>query len=116
MAKFLFIYRSSAEMEQGPPPSPEMMQEILSQWGKWMETVAKGGCLHDGGDGLLPTGKKVKPGGVVSDGPFIESKELVGGYSVIKADSYDKAVEFAKTCPIIAGGGWIEVRELAGYN
>jgi hypothetical protein len=115
MAKFLFIYRNSAEMD-ATPPSPEMMQEILAVWGKWMEQVAKNGNLLDGGDGLQPTGRKVKPGGAVTDGPFIESKELVGGYSVIKADSYEKAVEFAKTCPILSYGGWVEVRELAGFN
>lgn len=115
MAKFLFIYRNSAEMDQ-TPPSPEMMQQILATWGKWMEQVAKNGNLVDGGDGLQPTGKKVKPGGVVSDGPFIEAKELVGGYSIVQADSYEKACEFAKTCPILSYGGWVEVRELAGFN
>lgn len=115
MAKFLFIYRNPAAMDAAPP-SPEQMQEILASWGKWMEQVAKNGNLVDGGDGLQPTGKKVRPGGIVSDGPFIEAKELVGGYSIVQADSYDKAVEFAKTCPILFGGGWIEVRELAGFN
>lgn len=114
MAKYLFIYRNSALADQ-TPPSPEVMQKILADWGKWMESVAKGGNLIDGGDGLQPTGKTVKPGGVVSDGPFIESKELVGGYSVIQADSYEKAIEFAKTCPIMQYG-WVEIRELAGFN
>jgi len=115
MPKYLFVYRGAVEAEQ-TPPSPEMMQEILAMWGKWMESVAKDGNLVDGGDGLLPTGKQVKQGGIVSDGPFIESKELVGGYSVVKCDSYEKAVEFAKTCPIMTYGGWIEVREFAGFN
>lgn len=115
MAKFLLIYRNAAEMD-ATPPSPEMMQEILATWGKWMEQVAKGGNLVDGGDGLQATGKIVRPGGIVTDGPFIESKELVGGYSIVQADSYDKAVVFAKTCPILTYGGWIEVRELAGFN
>lgn len=115
MAKFLFIYRNPAEQDASPP-SPEMMQAILAAWGDWMAKVAKGGNLIDGGDGLHPTGKIVRPGGLVSDGPFIEAKDLVGGYSLIQADSYDKAVEFAKICPILAHGGTVEVRELAGFN
>ena len=114
MPKFLLIYRNPAEMD-ATPPSPEMMQEILAVWGKWIEQVAKNGNLVDAGDGLQPTGKKVRPGGIVSDGPFIEAKELVGGYSIVLADNYDKAVEFAKTSPILANGGWVEVRELAGF-
>lgn len=115
MPKYLFVYRNPAEMD-ATPPSPEMMQEILAVWGKWMEQVAKNGNLVDGGDGLQPTGRKVHPGGVVTDGPFVEAKELVGGYSIVQAESYEQAVEFAKTCPIISYGGWIEVRELAGFN
>lgn len=115
MPKFLFVYRNAAELD-AKPPSPEVIQQILAAWGKWIEEVSKNGNLVDAGDGLQPTGKIVKPGGIVSDGPFIESKELVGGYSIVQADTYDKAVVFAKTCPILFNGGWIEVRELAGYN
>jgi hypothetical protein len=75
-----------------------------------------GEAIIDGGDGLQPTGRMVRPGGHVSDGPFIEAKELVGGFSIIKASNYDQAVEYAKSCPILAGGGSIEIRELAGFN
>lgn len=113
MAKFLFVYRGPLE-ESTAPPSPEMMQAILQSWGAWFQTI--GAALVDGGDGLLQTGKLVDAKGVVSDGPFIEAKEIVGGYSVVKADTYDEAVGYAKSCPILHQPGWkVEVRELAGF-
>ena len=113
MAKYLFIYRMSAEQEQ-KQPSPEEMQAIMGQWGQWFQSVGEG--MVDGGDGLLPSGKLVDGNGAVTDGPFIEAKDLVGGFSIVQGDSYDKAVEYAKTCPIVAQGGTVEIRELAGYG
>lgn len=110
MANFLFVYRNSMEVEQ-KQPSPEEMQAVMAEWGAWFQTIGEN--LVNGGDALLPTGKIVKSDGAVTDGPFIEAKELVGGFSIIKANDYDKAVEYAKTCPIMAVGGSVEVRELA---
>ena len=110
MANFLFVYRNSVELEQ-QQHSPEEMQAVMAEWGAWFQEVGEN--LVNGGDALLPTGKIVKSDGAVTDGPFIEAKELVGGFSIIQADNYDKAVEYAKTCPIMAVGGSVEVRELA---
>ncbi|GJM25788.1 MAG: hypothetical protein DHS20C16_22030 [Phycisphaerae bacterium] len=112
MAKYLFIYRGNAE-DQCPNKSPEEMQAVMAKWGAWFETVGAG--MVSGGDALLPTGKIVR-GNTVTDGPFIEAKELVGGYSIVQGDSYDAAVAYAKTCPIIEEGGAVEVRELAGFD
>ena len=95
MAKFLFIYRNAAALDQAPP-SPEMMQEILATWGKWLEQVAKNGNLVDGGDGLQGTGKIVRPGGIVSDGPFIESKEWLIGFYLVDCESEANALARAK--------------------
>jgi len=114
MPKFLFVYRNDAESELScGKPSPEQMQEIMTQWGQWFQKV--GDAIVNGGDGLLPTGKMVR-GDTVTDGPFIEAKELVGGFSIIQAEGYDQAVVHAKTCPIISNGGSVEIRELAGFE
>jgi len=113
MAKFLFVYRGLPDQSQ-TPPSPEQVQAIMAAWGEWFRKV--GAAVVDGGDGLQPTGRMVWPSGKVSDGPFIESKEVVGGYSVLQADSYEQVAEYAKSCPILANGGSIEIRELAGFN
>ena len=53
---------------------------------------------------------------MVTDGPHIESKEVVGGFSVVQAESYDEAVEVARGCPItFVPGAEIEIREMAGF-
>lgn len=111
MAKFMFVYREPVEGQE--PPSAEEMQAFLGMWGEWFEKF--GGKIVDGGDGLKAEGKVLR-GGVVTDGPFVEAKEVVGGYSVVEAEGYEGAVEIAKECPIAKIGGVIEIRELAGYN
>lgn len=111
MSKFLFVYRDP--IPAPPPPSPEEMQEFLALWGQWFGKFP--GAIVDGGDALLPTGRVVKPDGVVSDGPYVEAKEMLGGYSVIEAADYDGAVEIAKACPIAMVGGNVEIRQFAGF-
>ena len=112
VAKFLFIYRNSATPTA--PPSPEEMQAFLGLWGDWFQKF--GPAIVDGGDGLKPHGRVLKPGGIVSDGPYVEAKEVIGGFSVIQAEDYDAAVVIARDCPINRIGGAIEIREFAGYT
>jgi hypothetical protein len=109
--KYMLIYRNPASSER-TQPSPTELQAMLAQWEKWK---AANPSIIDMGDALLPTGKALK-NGVVTDGPTIESKELVSGYSILEAKDYDGALLVAKSCPILfAPGASIEVRELAGY-
>jgi hypothetical protein len=54
--------------------------------------------------------------GLVTDGPYVEAKEVIGGFSVVQADDYDAAAAIARECPIARVGGAVEVREFAGYN
>jgi hypothetical protein len=71
------------------------------------------GWMTDPGDALTDEGRVVR-GKVVSDGPFVEAKEVVGGYSVVEAETIEKASELAKGCPALLYGGAVEVRRLAG--
>jgi hypothetical protein len=71
------------------------------------------GWMTDPGDGLTPEGCVVTAK-VISDGPFVESKEIVGGYSVVEAENIQAAAKLAKGCPAIEYGGSVEVRRLAG--
>ncbi|MEL6110447.1 MAG: YciI family protein [Planctomycetota bacterium] len=112
MAKFMFVYRDKTDEQ--PDYSPEQIQTQMRKWGVWFTEL--GDKLVDGGDGLLPAGKVIHGDGTVTDGPFIEAKELVGGYSILEADSLDNAIELAGGCPITEHGGSIEIRELAGYT
>lgn len=113
MAKFMFVYRNSSD-ELSKQPSPEEMQQAMARWGEWFQKV--GDAIIDGGDGLLPIGKQVASDATVTDGPFIKAKELVGGYSIVQADTIDQACEIAKGCPVLATGGSVEVRQCAEYG
>lgn len=97
-------------------PSPEQMQERMN----WLAGLAAQNLLVDKGNTLLPTpgsAKVVRPGNVVTDGPYTEIKEFISGYVVIRAENIDKAVEIAKANPIFEQvGGNIEVREIMQRN
>lgn len=112
MPKYLFVYRSQPfDMSQF---SPEDMQKSMDRWTKWIGQGFAEGWLTDAGDALKPEGRVVSATKVVTDGPFMESKEVLGGYSVIQAASFDEAIKHAKSCPNIEEGGNVEIRELAG--
>jgi len=112
MADFLFIYRGSGDAER--KMSPEEMQQNMEKWGTWIRQAITKGWMTNPGDALTPEGKVVKSQKVVTDGPFVEAKEVVGGFSIIKADSLAAAAELAKGCPGLLYGGNVEVRPLAG--
>jgi hypothetical protein len=84
------------DYEAGMPPDPKLMQAI----GKHSEEMAKAGILLGMG-GLLPfsKGARVRAGGgklTVTDGPFVESKEVIGGYGILQAKSKEEAIELGK--------------------
>ncbi len=70
--------------------------------------------LVDAGDALTEEGKVVHGNKVVTDGPFVESKEIVGGFSIVNAETIAAAAELANGCPALLDGGKVEVRPLAG--
>ncbi len=110
MSKYLFLFRGGdARMES---LSPEETQEHMQKWGTWMQGLAEQGKLIDGLP-LTKEGKVVeKAGGVIHDGPFTEGTEIVGGYLMVNADSFEEAVEISKGCPIYEHNGSTEVREI----
>jgi hypothetical protein len=112
MAKFLFIYRN--DPEAAGKLSPEEMQKYMEKWRAWIGAALQKGWMIDSGDALTPEGRVVGAK-TVKDGPFVESKELVGGFSIVEADSIEAAAKLGKGCPGIEAGGTVEVRPLAGY-
>lgn len=110
MTKYLYLFRGGDA--QRAQLSPEAMQAHLQVWGKWMKGLAEKGQLVDGLP-LSGEGKQVKKKGkVVTDGPYAEGKEIVGGYLIVNAKSLDEAVEMSKDCPIFEHDGEVEVREI----
>jgi hypothetical protein len=109
-SKFLYLFRYSASPQ--PKPSPEEMQAQYAAWGAWKAKFEKE-LLP--GEGLKPGGAVVK-GGTVTDGPYVETKEIIASYATVTTTSLERAIEIAKECPINATpGGSIEIRELGGY-
>ena len=110
MKEFLLIFRN--DFNNLPKGSPEEMQAMTKKWMDWIGGIAAQNKLADRGNRLGSSGKVVKPNNVITDGPYSEIKESVGGYSIIKADSYEDAVDIAKGCPVLTMGGNVEVREI----
>ena len=94
--------------------SPEQIQIWMKQTMDWIGGIAAQNKFS-GGNGLpFDEAKVVQSNKIVTNGPFGEIKETIGGYVIVKADSVDEAVEFAKACPILQGeGNTVEVRKIA---
>lgn len=94
--------------------SPEEIQKVLSQSRAWFERLAAQGKVK-GGQALVRKGAIVsgKSGRLVSDGPFAESKEAIGGYLLLDAETLAEAIAIAQTSPSLAYGTSIEVRPVA---
>jgi hypothetical protein len=106
MHEFVFLYRGGER-----PTSPEQGQQALQKWMAWFKDLAAKGHVVERGQPLERTGKIVRDGGKsVIDGPFAETKDVVGGYTLIQATDLAQAVELAKGCPILQRGGEVEVR------
>lgn len=95
--------------------SAEEMQAIIGDYVGWRNQVEAEGRLvggeklgDEGGKHLRMTDGEIR----VTDGPFAEVKEALGGYFAIKASDYEEAVEISKGCPHLKYGGWIELREV----
>lgn len=104
---FLCVLRSdSGQCEE---PSPAQMDEMFAKFQSWKETfddniVDLGGRLGDG--------KVIRPDGI-SDGPFVEVKEIIGGFMILRAETIDEAIDITKACPPIeSSDATVEVREI----
>ena len=85
----------------------------MQKWLAWMKDLTASGNLKDPGQPLEAEGKVVKGRGrAVTDGPFAEAKDLVGGYTLIEADSLAHAAQLASGCPILEFDGSVEVRPI----
>jgi len=115
MKEFLLIFRrDTVSLEK--QLSPENIQNMMKPWQDWIGSIAAQNKLVSTGNRLTPEGKVVKPGKMVTDGPYVETKEAIGGYTIIKAASFDEAAEISKGCPILQVGGNVEVREIVHMN
>jgi hypothetical protein len=113
VANFLFVYRHGTENHM--QMSPEEMQQHMQKWHTWLKQGFEKGWLVNPGDGLKKEGRVVNSKKVVTDGPFVEAKEIVGGFTIVQANTLAAAAEIAKGCPCLLTGGKVEVRPLEGF-
>lgn len=110
MKEFLFIFRGGDARQQ--QVSPESMQQHMQKWTAWMQKLAGENKMLAGqplaGDGKVIAGKSKK----ITDGPYAEGKEMIGGYLLVKANDYAEAVEISMDCPGFELDGSVEVREI----
>ena len=107
--KYLVFLRSAPGKQEAP--SPAQMQQMYAAFGAWQEKFK---------DNIVDMGGRLKPGGKiltasgVTDGPFAEAKEVVGGYMVVAAENYDGALAVTRACPgPVRTGSTVEIREIA---
>ncbi|MFT3773954.1 MAG: YciI family protein [Minicystis sp.] len=109
--RFMMIMFPGPNAEKGVMPE----EKLLAEMGKYNEELVKAGVLL-AGEGLQPSSKgaRVHFGGgkpTVSDGPFTETKEIIGGFWIIQVKSKEEAIQWATRCPA-PGGEMIEIRQI----
>ena len=112
MNEFVFLYRGGQSGR-----SPEQAQQVMQKWMTWFKQLAETGHVKDRGQPLEGAGKLVSgKRKTVTDGPFAEAKDVVGGYTLILAKDLNEAAELSKGCPIFEFDGQVEVRPVMKLN
>ncbi|QWX84579.1 transcription initiation protein [Cellulophaga sp. HaHaR_3_176] len=113
MKEFMMIFRN--ERKQDETPSPKQMQAMVAEWQDWIGTIAAQGRFV-ATNALGFEGQTVSAKGIVSDGPYVELKEIIGGYIIVKANNLQDAVKLSEGCPTLRMGGKVEVRDVMVFD
>jgi hypothetical protein len=106
MTDFIYLFRGGMDRTA----SPDEMHQNMERWRAWIGELSKTGNFKSG-EPLEQTGKTIKgKKRVVTDGPYAEAKDVIGGYLVVSAKDIDDAVRLAQGCPIYENDGSVEVR------
>lgn len=108
MKEFMLLFRQPSY--DYSDVSKEEMAALSKKWNEWWKGIEKQGKLARRGPLLSMEGKVLKPGGVVTDGPFVEIKEKLGSFIVVKAENIEEATTLAHGCPVLDQGGSVEIR------
>lgn len=117
MSQFVYLYRGNPSDRREATASPEQMQAIMQKWSAWLKQLEESGHLRDRGHPLEAAGKIVSgQQKTVTDGPFAEAKDVVGGFSLIEAQDLAQATELSLGCPTLEFGGRVAVRPVLELN
>jgi hypothetical protein len=111
MDQFMYIFHGGTG--DNSQQSPEAMQANMAKWMAWIEKLQKSD-RYVSGEPLIPGGKLVSGanGSIVTDGPYTEGKEVVGGFFIVKARDMKEAVAMTKDYPDFQIGGSVQVRQV----
>jgi hypothetical protein len=109
MNEFLLVFRRDYKTQE-TQPTPEELQTHLQHWQEWFGSLAEKDILARKLQRWDGQGRVLKQDKHATDGPYAEIKESIGGLIIIKAESYEHAVEIAKDCPIFELDGTVEIR------
>ena len=113
MAKYMLLLHD--DPSSFATMSPEQIQKVIEKYMAWGSRLKQAGVLSESHKLTDEPGKVMRgKGGTirVTDGPYSETKEILGGYYVVEAESYDRAMDLARDCPHLEYGGTIEVRQV----
>jgi hypothetical protein len=111
MSEFILLYRNTQEAHKEAMGTPERAQQSLVKWRAWLNDMQEKGQLKSVGQPLERAGKVVTGRNkLVTDGPYAETKDVIGGFSIIEAATVEMAAQIASGCPVLDGGGSVEVR------
>ena len=112
MKEFMFLFRQPSF--DYSKVSPKEMEVLSKKWKDWAGGISSQGKLASNGQRLAMEGKVLKAGGVITDGPFVEIKEKLGSFIIVKAENLDEATTLAHGCPVLDAGGSVEIRPIYG--
>ena len=115
MKEFAMIYRSEPMGEIKTTPEGNLV--VSKEWENWMGSIAAQNKLVSPGMRLGNEGRTVKPGNIITNGPYAEVKEIVGGLSIFRGESIEEVLELAKSCPMLnVADGSVEIRDIIQIN
>lgn len=117
MSEFVYLFRDTAAAAQEAMGTPEQAQRSLQAWLAWIRDLEAKGHLKDPGQPLAREGSVVRGARKeVTDGPYVETKDLVLGFIVVEARDLAHAADLAAGCPVVQGGGSVEIRPVAALS
>lgn len=112
MKEFALLFRQpNSELTK---PTPEDYKALYKKWQDWVGGIVAQERLSSNGLRLAMEGKVLKAGGVITDGPYVEIREILGSFIVIKAENLEEATTLAHGCPALDTGGSVEIRPIYG--
>jgi len=111
MREFVCLFRVGAAEQREAMGTPERARQSLARWSAWIHELESHGHLKSRGQPLEPGGRGIRGRDkTVTDGPYVETKDLVAGFITVVARDLDEAVAVTRNCPLLDAGGSIEVR------